>query len=115
LSWFTADLWQSVQEYSMNEADLPRKTALPAQRQNELVKLLEIKGQMSVSDISEYFSVSEDTVRRDLDALAEKGALTRTHGGAVTITALRGSTFALRKSNELLRRRRRSSATARLS
>jgi DeoR family transcriptional regulator, fructose operon transcriptional repressor len=88
LPWFSADLWQGVQEFSMNEADLPRKTALPAQRQSELVKLLEIKGQMSVSDISEYFSVSEDTVRRDLDALAERGALTRTHGGAVTITTL---------------------------
>jgi DeoR family transcriptional regulator, fructose operon transcriptional repressor len=81
-------LWQNMRESPMSELDPPRKPALPAQRQSELVKLLEIKGQMSVSDISEYFNVSEDTVRRDLDALAEKGALTRTHGGAVTITTL---------------------------
>jgi DeoR/GlpR family transcriptional regulator of sugar metabolism len=73
---------------SMNELDPRRKPALPAQRQSELVKLLEVKGQMSVSDISDYFAVSEDTVRRDLDALAQRGALTRTHGGAVTITTL---------------------------
>ena len=72
----------------MSELDQPRKTVLPAQRQSELVKLLEIKGQMLVSEISDYFDVSEDTVRRDLDALAQKGALTRTHGGAVTISAL---------------------------
>jgi DeoR family transcriptional regulator, fructose operon transcriptional repressor len=77
-----------MQESPMSELEPPRKSALPAQRQSELVKLLEIKGQMSVSEISDYFNISEDTVRRDLDALAQKGALTRTHGGAVTITAL---------------------------
>jgi DeoR family transcriptional regulator, fructose operon transcriptional repressor len=77
-----------MQESPMSELDPPRKSALPAQRQNELVKVLEIKGQMSVSEISDYFDISEDTVRRDLDALAQKGALTRTHGGAVTMTAL---------------------------
>jgi DeoR/GlpR family transcriptional regulator of sugar metabolism len=75
-------------ESPMSELDPPRKSALPAQRRTELVKVLEIKGQMSVSEISDYFNISEDTVRRDLDALAQKGALTRTHGGAVTITAL---------------------------
>jgi DeoR/GlpR family transcriptional regulator of sugar metabolism len=105
-----------MQESSMNEADLPRKTALPAQRQSELVKLLEIKGQMSVSDISEYFSVSEDTVRRDLDALAEKGALTRTHGGAVTITALvhRDSPFLQRLNIRTAEKQRIAKAAAAL-
>jgi DeoR family transcriptional regulator, fructose operon transcriptional repressor len=75
-------------ESPMSELEPPRKSALPAQRQSELVKVLEVKGQMSVSEISDYFNISEDTVRRDLDALAQKGALTRTHGGAVTITTL---------------------------
>jgi DeoR family transcriptional regulator, fructose operon transcriptional repressor len=82
------DLWQTDAVFFMNEVDSPRKSALPAKRQNEILKLLEVKGQMSVADISNHFNVSEDTVRRDLDALAERGALTRTHGGAVTITAL---------------------------
>jgi DeoR/GlpR family transcriptional regulator of sugar metabolism len=72
----------------MNDPDRPRKNALPAKRQTELVELLQARGQMLVADIAEYFQVSEDTVRRDLDSLAERGALTRTHGGAVAITAL---------------------------
>jgi DeoR/GlpR family transcriptional regulator of sugar metabolism len=72
----------------MNDLDRPRKNALPAKRQTELVELLQVRGQMLVADIAEYFQVSEDTVRRDLDALAGRGALTRTHGGAVAITAL---------------------------
>ncbi len=72
----------------MNDLDRPRKNALPAKRQTELVELLQVRGQMLVADIAEYFQVSEDTVRRDLDSLAERGALTRTHGGAVAMTAL---------------------------
>src|SRR5260221_2908642 len=80
--------WQIGPVFWMNDLDHPRKTALPAKRQTELVELLQIRGQMLVADIAEYFQVSEDTVRRDLDSLAERGALTRTHGGAVAITAL---------------------------
>src|SRR6266446_1888741 len=72
----------------MNDLDRPRKNALPAKRQTDLVELLQVRGQMLVVDIAEYFQVSEDTVRRDLDSLAERGALTRTHGGAVAMTAL---------------------------
>lgn len=75
------DLWQTEPVFFMSEIDSPRKSALPAKRQNDILKLLEVKGQMSVADISNNFNVSEDTVRRDLDALAERGALTRTHGG----------------------------------
>src|SRR5258708_33122770 len=86
--WLTADFVAKCAGISMNELDSPRKPALPAQRQSELVKLLEVKGQMSVSDISAYFGVSEDTVRRDLDSLGQRRALTRTHRGAVTITTL---------------------------
>jgi DeoR/GlpR family transcriptional regulator of sugar metabolism len=100
----------------MNEIDSPRKPALPAQRQSELVKLLEVKGQMSVSDISAYFGVSEDTVRRDLDALAQRGALTRTHGGAVTITTLvhRDSPFLQRLNTRTAEKQRIAKAAAAL-
>jgi DeoR/GlpR family transcriptional regulator of sugar metabolism len=100
----------------MNELDPPRKSALPAQRQSEVVRLLEIKGQMSVSEISDYFDISEDTVRRDLDALAQKGALTRTHGGAVTITALvhRDSPFLQRLNTRTAEKQRIAKAAAAL-
>src|SRR6516164_5660743 len=100
----------------MSELDPPRKPALPAQRQSEVIKLLEIKGQMSVSEISDYFNISEDTVRRDLDALAQKGALTRTHGGAVTITALvhRDSPFLHRLNTHTAEKQRIAKAAAAL-
>lgn len=37
----------------------------------------------SVSNLSEHFNVTEETIRRDLDKLEEEGIVTRTYGGAI--------------------------------
>ncbi len=60
-----------------------RDNALPARRRAELVRLARTQGQVIVSELASLFEVSSDTIRRDLDLLAEKGLLARTHGGAV--------------------------------
>jgi len=49
---------------------------------------LQQTGRVSVETLSEQLRVSVVTVRRDLDALDEKGLLRRTHGGAVSIEPL---------------------------
>lgn len=60
---------------------------MPAVLRHELIlKKLETKGFATTLDFSKWFSVSDMTVRRDLDHLAEKGLLTRTHGGAVALS-----------------------------
>jgi DeoR/GlpR family transcriptional regulator of sugar metabolism len=48
---------------------------------------------VNVADLSEHFQVSEVSIRRDLDRLAQHGLLKRVHGGAVAIpdTALNQS------------------------
>jgi DeoR/GlpR family transcriptional regulator of sugar metabolism len=38
---------------------------------------------VTVAELASRFGVSPDTIRRDLDLLAERGLLERTHGGAV--------------------------------
>jgi DeoR/GlpR family transcriptional regulator of sugar metabolism len=38
-----------------------------------------------VAEIASQFAVSADTIRRDLDYLAERGLIRRTHGGAVPV------------------------------
>ena len=48
-----------------------------------VVDLLEQDGRLTVGDLAERFGVSSVTVRTDLDALANSGALVRSHGGAV--------------------------------
>jgi DeoR family transcriptional regulator, fructose operon transcriptional repressor len=62
--------------------------ALPSRRRAELVRLVRSRGQVTVTELAAQFDVSLDTIRRDLDLLAGRGLLTRTHGGAVPLDAL---------------------------
>jgi DeoR/GlpR family transcriptional regulator of sugar metabolism len=73
---------------------------LPARRRSELVRLVCSRGQVTVAEIASLFDVSADTIRRDLDALAEQRLLKRTHGGAVAEDSLVGTDapFLLRKN-----------------
>ncbi len=53
------------------------------ERQNEICRLIESQGAVTVLDLVKRFSVSLETIRRDLLFLEEKGQLSRVHGGAV--------------------------------
>ncbi|MDH4138831.1 MAG: DeoR/GlpR family DNA-binding transcription regulator, partial [Anaerolineae bacterium] len=55
----------------------------PAERQEQIMALLEQEGRVSVADLSKRFDLSQATIRTDLDALAAQGLLVRTHGGAI--------------------------------
>jgi DeoR/GlpR family transcriptional regulator of sugar metabolism len=66
------------------EAETP-DYALPARRRAELVKVAKSRGSITVIEIAQQFSVSVDTIRRDLDYLESRGLLKRTHGGAVPV------------------------------
>jgi DeoR/GlpR family transcriptional regulator of sugar metabolism len=50
-------------------------------RQTEIMRLLEERGRVSISEIKSLFGVSEMTIRRDLTALEEMGYAVRIHGG----------------------------------
>ncbi|WP_029145238.1 DeoR/GlpR family DNA-binding transcription regulator [Microbacterium luticocti] len=53
------------------------------ERQDLIEQLLTDEGRVSVHDLARRFDVTTETVRRDLDALEQAGALRRVHGGAV--------------------------------
>jgi len=53
------------------------------ERHNRIHELVRRKGRIEVTELSSMFDVSEDTVRRDLKILEEKGWIQRTHGGAM--------------------------------
>jgi DeoR family transcriptional regulator, aga operon transcriptional repressor len=53
-----------------------------------ILTALQQSGRVSVDTLSEQLDVSVVTIRRDLDALEQKGLLRRTHGGAVSIEPL---------------------------
>ncbi|WGL98456.1 DeoR/GlpR family transcriptional regulator [Arsenophonus sp. aPb] len=52
------------------------------QRHNAIIELARIQGYVSTEKLVEYFNVSPQTIRRDLNELAEKNKIQRHHGGA---------------------------------
>jgi DeoR family transcriptional regulator, fructose operon transcriptional repressor len=65
----------------MDEND--QRHRLPATRRSQVATLVEERGEATVAELADALGVSADTVRRDLDELARRGILTRTHGGAM--------------------------------
>ena len=61
---------------------------LASQRQQEILQQLRSQGAVTVATLTEQFSVSVETVRRDLLTMEKEGLLTRVHGGAVPITEM---------------------------
>lgn len=58
---------------------------LVAERQRKLVELVNERLSIRVSELSKIFSVTEETIRRDLEKLEKENLLRRSHGGAVSI------------------------------
>jgi DeoR/GlpR family transcriptional regulator of sugar metabolism len=59
---------------------------LAAERKQLILSNLAKNGKVLAGELSTYFSVSEDTIRRDLRELASEGLLLRVHGGALPKT-----------------------------
>lgn len=58
---------------------------LAQQRQSAILDLVRRHGGVRVSDLVREFSVSDMTIRRDLESLASRGLLSKVHGGATTL------------------------------
>ena len=56
---------------------------LVAERRAQIAKQVEAKGSVRVAELSAYFGVTEETIRRDLEELERQQILKRTYGGAV--------------------------------
>ncbi|MEO5853699.1 MAG: DeoR/GlpR family DNA-binding transcription regulator [Nocardioides sp.] len=59
-----------------------------AERQHAIVDLISRRGRMSVNDLSQQFSVTTETVRRDLSSLENLRLVRRVHGGAIAADAI---------------------------
>lgn len=58
---------------------------LLAERHQKIVDLVNLRSSIRVSELSEIFSVTDETIRRDLEKLEKENKLRRSHGGAVSI------------------------------
>lgn len=55
------------------------------ERQRKIVELVNERLSIRVSELSDVFNVTEETIRRDLERLEKEELLRRSHGGAVSI------------------------------
>lgn len=55
---------------------------LAVERRKVILEKLQETGSVTVSDLSDEFSVSEETIRRDLTRMEDEGLLKKTYGGA---------------------------------
>jgi DeoR family transcriptional regulator, aga operon transcriptional repressor len=69
-----------VKIWSEEEA---QQRMLVEERRRHILDMLDQTNRVTVRELADIFSVSTVTVRGDLEALAQMGALVRSHGGAV--------------------------------
>lgn len=62
----------------------PERRLLAIQRRMELADLVKQDPVVTVDDLARRYNVSPQTIRRDFQAMEERGLLTRTYGGAIT-------------------------------
>lgn len=58
------------------------------ERRQAMAGLITQRGRLSVNELADAFTVTTETVRRDLSALEQSGLVRRVHGGAVPAEAL---------------------------
>lgn len=56
---------------------------LALERRNEILEKLHTQRHVVVSELSQFYGVSEETIRRDLDKLEKEGFAVKSYGGAV--------------------------------
>lgn len=59
---------------------------LASQRKKQILQILIHEKQVHSGELSQRFSISEDSIRRDLRELAAEGLLQRVHGGALPVS-----------------------------
>jgi DeoR family transcriptional regulator of aga operon len=62
---------------------------IPEQRRTFIYDLIQRRGSVSIQELTDLNGASISTVRRDLDELARRGVIERTHGGAILALAQR--------------------------
>jgi DeoR/GlpR family transcriptional regulator of sugar metabolism len=85
-----------------------------AERRHAILSVLKDAGQLSVSELSTRFEVSEVTIRMDLQALSQQNLLMRSRGGAVAISALPELSFDIRQQQNSDKKSRIGRAAARM-
>ncbi len=67
------------------------------QRQEAILKLVRDKGYVTNESLARHFSVTPQTIRRDINALCDEGWLQRYHGGAAPASSIENMAYSDRR------------------
>lgn len=84
------------------------------ERRQEILRQVEQRGRVSVAELSQQLGVSEVTIRADLQALAGRNLIIRTHGGAIPAGNMVELALALRRQRQVQEKSRIGQAAAAL-
>ncbi|MGI6168752.1 MAG: DeoR/GlpR family DNA-binding transcription regulator [Christensenellales bacterium] len=88
---------------------------LAVTRRNKIRSIVLEKKSVTIGELSKQFSVTEETIRRDLKSLEDEGVLTRTYGGAYVDKGVRSDlNLSIRESLFVENKRRMAKEAAEL-
>ncbi|MBY4676727.1 DeoR/GlpR family transcriptional regulator [Marinobacterium arenosum] len=77
-----------------------------SQRQHQILELIQHKGFVSIDELVEHFKVTPQTIRRDLNQLADADKIRRHHGGAGVESSTVNASYQSRKIMNLAAKER---------
>jgi DeoR/GlpR family transcriptional regulator of sugar metabolism len=86
------------------------KRMLAIERKKKILDIIFEKKSVTVSKLSTLFSVTEETIRRDLKSLEDEGHLKRTHGGAFIDSGVLNDINVLVRETDIVENKRRMAA-----
>jgi DeoR/GlpR family transcriptional regulator of sugar metabolism len=100
-------------ESKQNQNKVRRFSVYLEERRQQILKRLDSDGRVSVLELSRQLGVSEVTIRADLQALADRKLIVRTHGGAIPASEGRYEiALALRRQKQVQQKSRIGRAAA---
>ncbi|AVX06207.1 galactitol utilization operon repressor (plasmid) [Maritalea myrionectae] len=83
------------------ERKLEIKPMQQPERVERILDILNREGQVDVINLAQLFDVTEQTVRRDLATLCQRGLATRMHGGARRLASTASLSYEARRMNNI--------------
>jgi DeoR family glycerol-3-phosphate regulon repressor len=74
-----------------------QKAAPVRKRREEIIKMVQTQGFATIETLARTFSVTPQTIRRDINSLSDRGFLARYHGGAAAPTSTENVAYNERK------------------
>lgn len=85
------------------------------ERHQSILELLRNRERISVAELADIYKASQETIRRDLTALADRGLVTKHHGGAsLSVVSEEESAFQARMNENINEKKAIASLAARL-